>query len=67
MLATEGMLSNVKGCEFIECSEILESDHRGHLTYVDFAEYFAKEIFEGDERQERRLNPNRKHTSGKFC
>ena len=58
----EGTLSNVKGCELIECSEIVESDHRGCLTNVDFAEYFAEEFVEEEKRMERSLNPNRKKT-----
>ena len=42
VLATDGMLRNVKGCELVECSEIVESDHRGCLTDVDFAQCFQK-------------------------
>ena len=54
------MLSKVTGCELIECSEIIESDHRGHLIDIDFADHFAEEFVEGDERYGRSLNPNRK-------
>ena len=46
MLATEGVLSKVKGCPPIECSEIVESDHRGCLTDVDFVEHFAEKFIE---------------------
>ena len=46
VLATEGMLRNVKGIEIIECSKIIESDHRGYLTDVDFSDYFAEEFVE---------------------
>ena len=61
MLATEGTLSNVKGCKLIECSEIVQSDHRKFLIDICFAEYFVEEFVEGDKRQERSLNPNRNH------
>ena len=54
------MLRCIKGIELTECSEIVESDHRGYLTDVDFAEYFAEELVEGDLRKKRCLNPNRK-------
>ena len=57
----------MKVCEITECSEIVESDHRGCLTDVDVAECFAEELVEDDERLERSLNPNRKHTSRKIC
>ena len=36
VLETEGMLRNVTGIEIIECSEIVESDHRVYLTDVYF-------------------------------
>ena len=57
----------MKGCELIECSEIVESDDRGCLTDVDFAEYFAEEFVEDDDRLERSLNPNRKTHREKFA
>ena len=36
MLDTEGTLQNVTGIEQIGCSEIVESDHREHLTDAYF-------------------------------
>ena len=36
VIATEGTLWNVTGIEIFGCSEIVESDHRGCLTDVDF-------------------------------
>ena len=60
VLATEGMLSKVKGCELTECSKIVESDHRGCLIDVDFAEKFSEEFVEDEERMERNLNPKKK-------
>ena len=43
-LATDGMLNKAKGCELSEYSEIVESDHRQHLTDVDFDECFLEEF-----------------------
>ena len=40
----------------------MESDHRGCLSDVEFAEYFSEEFVEDEERMERNSNPNRKHT-----
>ena len=62
VLATDGTLRKVKECELTECSEIVESDHRGCLTDVDFAEYFSEEFVGDEERAESNLNPNRKST-----
>ena len=45
VLTTEGILLKTKGIELIECSEIIESDHQGCLTYVDFSNYFADTFF----------------------
>ena len=66
VLATDGTLRNVQGCELIECSEIVESDHRGNLTDADFAECFIEDFAEDNEIVERNLNPNRKTHRGKF-
>ncbi len=60
MLATEGVLRNAAGNELIECSEIVEHDHRWCLTDVDFSDYVVEEFVEGDLRCDGRLNPNRK-------
>ena len=65
-LATDGVLRNVRGCELTEWSEIVESDHRGHLTDVDFSECFVEDFAEDDESAERNLNPNRKTYRDKF-
>ena len=50
MLATEGTLWNLTGIELIECTEIVESDHRRFLTDVEISDYFAEEFVEGDLR-----------------
>ena len=42
VMATEGTLRNMTGTEMIECSEIIESDHRDYLTDVDFSDYYAE-------------------------
>ena len=65
-LATDGTLRNVQGCELIECNEIVESDHRGNLTDINFAEYFTEDFAEEDDIFERRLNPDRKTHRDKF-
>ena len=67
VLATEGMLRKVKGCELTECSEIVESDHRRCLIDVDFTDYFSEEFVEDEERMEMNLNPNRKTHREKFA
>ena len=60
VLATDRKLRNVKGRELVEYSEIVELDHRGCLTDVDFAECFSENFVEDEDRAERKLNPNRK-------
>ena len=55
-----------KGYELTECSEIMESDHRGHLTDVDFAEHFSEDFVEDEKRVERNLNLNKKINRQKF-
>ena len=60
VLAADGMLRKAKGCELTECSELVESDHRGQLTDVDLAENFSEDFAKDDEIAERNLNPNRK-------
>ena len=60
MLGTEGTLRNVTWIELIECSEIVESDHRGCLTDVDFSDYFSEEFVEGALSCDRKLIPNSK-------
>ena len=67
VLGTEGMLSKVKGCELTECSEIVESDHGGHLTDVGFAQCFIEEFVEDEARMERNLNPKRETHREKFA
>ena len=57
----------MKGCDIIVCNEIIESDHRGYLTDINFAECFVEEFVEGDERHERSLSPNRKSFREKFA
>ena len=59
MLATEGMMKKVTGCELTECSEIVESEHRGCLRDMHFAECSSEEFMEGDVRYENSLNTNR--------
>ena len=50
VLATEGMLRNTAGIETIDCSEKIESDHRGYLTHVCFSDYFSEEFVEAHRR-----------------
>ena len=42
------------------CSEIVELDHRECSNDIVFANYFSEDLVEGDMRQNRCLNPNRK-------
>ena len=44
----------------------MESDHRGHLTDTNVAEYFTEDFAEDDETLKRRLNPNRRTHRDKF-
>ena len=67
VLDAEGMLRKVTECELIECSEIVESDHKWCLTGIDFVEYFGEEFVERDVSHERSLNPKRKSHREKFA
>ena len=52
------LLRCVKGIGLIERNEISESDNRGFLIDIDMANYFSKELVEGNVKVKRRLNPN---------
>ena len=60
VLYIEGMLRKVTGIELVECSELVESDHRECLTTADFSECFAEEFVDRDKRKNRSINLNRK-------
>ena len=57
VLTTDGILLCVKGIELIECSEIVESYHPGHLTDVDLSDYFSEDFDYGDVTQKNIFEP----------
>ena len=58
VLVSEVMLNIVKGIELIEWEEIVDSDHRGHLTYLNL-EFFRRRFNKEQEIEQRLLNPNK--------
>ena len=38
------MLNIVEGIELIECDEIIDSDHRGHLTDLNLEIFFEEDF-----------------------
>ena len=54
------MLNIIEGIELIECNEIVDSDHRGHLTDMNQETHFGEDFNREIEIERRLLNHNKR-------
>ena len=57
----------VEGIELIEHNEIVDSDHRGHLTDLNLEMCFEEDFNKEQEIEQRLLNPNKRTHRKKIC
>ena len=63
VLVTEGTLEILEGFEFIECHDVVDSDHRGFSIDLNLEVHFDEDFSMKNEREQRFLNPSkRSHT-----
>ena len=63
---SHGMLEHIEGCRLLECKEIILTDHRSYLMYLNLEDYFQDQMSSWDEINKVMLNPSRKSHREKF-
>ena len=65
--ATEGVMEHVDGCKLLSHAEVVISDHRPCIIYVNLEEYFNDCFSLWDQIDKVKLNPSRRSHKEKFC